>query len=210
MLFIENKLTVYYMFICIFVILLFLMGLYFYTTYSMPQSNCPDMLLQKDGKLTLFHSKSPSESITFNNLEEYVKYVKMQRDAGINCPVLYLQNSYDTQGRKVYKIRPSPTDPQGGLPPTANADLSILKDPKNPNNNTKTLLVDSNHSDPPYNYNSMPGFDPSSFYVGKETPLDTFPKLLHSPDPMDDNWGGLEFTQKLIDSGYYKDNEVLR
>ena len=32
--------------------------------------------------------------------------------------------------------------------------------------------------------------------------------LLISPDPMNDNWGGSLFTQKLIDKGYYKGNEV--
>jgi hypothetical protein len=25
---------------------------------------------------------------------------------------------------------------------------------------------------------------------------------------MDDNWGGAEFTQNLVDKGYYKDDEV--
>jgi hypothetical protein len=29
-----------------------------------------------------------------------------------------------------------------------------------------------------------------------------------SPNPMDTNWGGSDFTQALIDAGYYKDNSV--
>ena len=29
-----------------------------------------------------------------------------------------------------------------------------------------------------------------------------------SPDPMDTNWGGSEYTEKLVDKGYYADNEV--
>ena len=29
-----------------------------------------------------------------------------------------------------------------------------------------------------------------------------------SPNPMDSNWGGAEFTQALVDAGYYKENEV--
>ena len=29
-----------------------------------------------------------------------------------------------------------------------------------------------------------------------------------SPDPMDPNWGGSEYTQELVEKGYYKDNEV--
>jgi hypothetical protein len=29
-----------------------------------------------------------------------------------------------------------------------------------------------------------------------------------SPNPMDSNWGGADYTQSLVDQGYYKDNEV--
>jgi hypothetical protein len=29
-----------------------------------------------------------------------------------------------------------------------------------------------------------------------------------SPDPLDPNWGGSDYTQSLVDKGYYKDNEV--
>ena len=36
--------------------------------------------------------------------------------------------------------------------------------------------------------------------------------MLFSPSPnaMDDNWGGIQYTQHLIDSGYYADNEVKK
>jgi hypothetical protein len=29
-----------------------------------------------------------------------------------------------------------------------------------------------------------------------------------SPNPMDTNWGGSDYTQGLVDKGYYADNEV--
>ncbi len=29
-----------------------------------------------------------------------------------------------------------------------------------------------------------------------------------SPNPMDPNWGGPEYTQNLVDKGYYKQDEV--
>ena len=32
--------------------------------------------------------------------------------------------------------------------------------------------------------------------------------LLHSPNAMDPNWGGADYTQKLVDQGYYAGNEV--
>jgi hypothetical protein len=34
--------------------------------------------------------------------------------------------------------------------------------------------------------------------------------MQYSPDPMDPNWGGPEYTRKLVDDGYYKDNEVSK
>jgi hypothetical protein len=30
-----------------------------------------------------------------------------------------------------------------------------------------------------------------------------------SPNPMDPNWGGADYTQSLVDKGYYVDNEIL-
>jgi hypothetical protein len=32
--------------------------------------------------------------------------------------------------------------------------------------------------------------------------------LLYSPDPMNDNWGGANYTDSLVKSGYYAGNEV--
>jgi hypothetical protein len=96
---------------------------------------------------------------------------------------------------------PSATDLQGGLPPA----LPYA----NPN---PTLLMDAGRNDQPYNQNMVPGYDQSSQYVGATTPLDTMNQqeenLLFSPNPMDDNWAGQEYTQSLVDAGYYKGNEV--
>jgi hypothetical protein len=75
-----------------------------------------------------------------------------------------------------------------------------------------TLLVDATRNDPPYNKNSYPAFDQTDFYQGTTTPLDQMnaeqENLLFSPDPMDPNWGGQEYTQHLVDRGYYAGNEV--
>jgi hypothetical protein len=75
-----------------------------------------------------------------------------------------------------------------------------------------TLLVDATRNDPPYNKNSYPAFDQTSYYVGTTTPLDAIKAqeeyMLYSPNPMDTNWGGADFTQNLVDKGFYKDNEV--
>ena len=72
--------------------------------------------------------------------------------------------------------------------------------------------MDATQNDQPYNKNSYPAYDASSYYVGTTTPLDQMNEqqenMLYSPNPMDQNWGGPDYTQNLVDQGYYKDNEV--
>lgn len=192
------------------VIILFILFMYYYIVnrktsmieqFQNINSNCPNVLIEKDGKFYLLNSKKQEipgvNPIVFENLEDYIEFLEWQRHMGILCPVLYLQKTNNTQGENELKIRPNVLEKQGGLPSV---------------NLTNNLLVDASHDDKPYNKNSYPGFDPSSYYIGKTTPLDEMnindKSLLISSDSMNDNWGGNLFTQKLIDKGYYKGNEV--
>ena len=199
----------------IFIIICILAGIYFYTrTYTLEtmsvmggsSGRCPNMLIQKGAAYYLYNTKLAEvpgvNPVRFNNLEEYVEFLDWQRSQGIRCPVLYLQEVYDTQGNVIYKARPSVTDPQGGLPPTtASLDANVTQFPSTPGipanenptlpdqssipsshyaidpsnrypNLERTLLVDATTNDPPYNKNSYPSFDKSNYYKGKHTPLD--------------------------------------
>ena len=114
------------------ILVIFLAGLYFYVYYSSNpllleslttmngELRCPKVLMQKDSKYYLYNSNIAEvpgvNPIMFNNLEEYTEFLDWQRGAGIRCPVLYLQNTYDAQGNRVYKARPSVSEAQGGLP----------------------------------------------------------------------------------------------
>jgi len=233
-------------------IIVFFIGLYFYAKCSDPKYHegltnngggvrCPNLLIQKGSRFYLYNSKIAQvpgvNPVEFNNLEDYTEFLDWQRSQGIRCPVLYLQHTYDAQGNPVYKVRPSVTEPQGGLPPSSTINSAVVSTPstqgntapsigssvgnlikEEPDNIHKsihpnpTLLIDATRNDPPYNKNSYPAFDQTSFYVGTTTPLDKISakeeNMLYSPNPMDDNWGGATFTQSLIDQGYYKDNEV--
>jgi hypothetical protein len=125
-------------------IILFLAGLYFYIKHNyiiqesghegMENNNnnnnlktngkgCPDILVQEGSKFYLYNSKVVKvpgvNPVVFNNLEDYVEFIEWQRSQNINCPVLFLQQTLDAQGNSVYKIRPSPTNLQGGLPPNS-------------------------------------------------------------------------------------------
>lgn len=219
-------------------ILVFLIGIYFYArsgdpkyaegfTNSINISRCPDLLIQKDSRFYLYNSKQAQvpgvNPVEFENLEDYTEFLDWQRSQGIRCPVLYLQATYDAQGNKVYKSRPSVSEPQAGLPPSVAAPMGIASqvppfmesgmepvgDEAYPN---PTLLVDAGHNDPPYNYGQVPSYDQSSYYIGTTTPLDMMnvqqEQAPVSPDPMDPNWGGQKYTQSLVDQGYYKQNEV--
>lgn len=192
---------------------IFLGGLYFYLmfpnkiTEGMTDTSgdlrCPNLLIQKGTKYYLYNSNLVQvpgvNPIMFNDLNEYNNFLKWQRGAGIKCPVLYVQNSYDVQGNRIYKIRPSVNELQGGLSPSLPSPVEFTK------------LVDATRTDKPYNENSYPAYDPSSYYVGKYTPLDAMEhaeaNMLYSADAMDANWGGEEYTQMLVDSGYYDGNK---
>jgi len=217
------------------IILVFMIGLYFYAKCSDPKyaegftnenfkPRCPNLLIQKDSKFYLYNSKLAQvpgvNPIEFDNLEDYTEFLDWQRSQGIRCPVLYLQSTYDAQGNQVYKVRPSVSEPQAGLPPSpigiASQTQAILESSLIPNDGlaypNPTLLVDATRNDPPYNKGGYPAHDQSSYYIGTTTPLDMMNVAQEqapiSPDPMDSNWGGADYTQNLVDKGYYKENEV--
>jgi hypothetical protein len=194
-------------------ILVFLIGIYFYAKYSNSkytegltnnnQLRCPDLLIQKGSRFYLYTSKVEKvpgvNPIEFDTLEDYTEFLQWQKSQGIRCPVLYLQESYDAQGKSVYKMRPSVSEPQGGLPPSissnfsnspasvfpdsiANSSGSIIHE-SNVDTDTDNLkkplaypnpipLIDATRNDPPYNKNSYPAYDPSNYYTGTTTPLD--------------------------------------
>lgn len=164
----------------------------FQQTSLSTNKNCPNLLVQKDNQILLMNTKREEvpgvNPIVFSSLEEYIEFTKWQRSQNIECPVLFLQKTHDTQGNLTYKARPNITDPQGGLPPTTdlggvnsttyfkNGGGSVTGDVALNTGPQDTLLVDSGRSDLPFNENSMPGFDTSDFYQGKNTPMDNMSK----------------------------------
>jgi hypothetical protein len=200
------------------IIAVFILGLCFVTKYNNVEgfdnkfhARCPNILIQKGSAFFLYNSKLAKvpgvNPLRFNNLDDYVQFMDWQRSQGIRCPVLYLQESYDAQGNSVLKGRPSPTNLQGGLPDYIIQGGLADAVPVVPT----TKLTDASRNDPPYNKNSYPGFDGENQDIGATTPLD---KMFHesgskvSDNPMDTNWGGLEYTQSLVDAGHYDDNQV--
>lgn len=71
---------------------------------------CPTLLIKRGNKVMLFNKNMPetpgSNPIFFDSLEQYIQYVKKQRELyNQTCPVLFLQEEISAQGENVYKMR---------------------------------------------------------------------------------------------------------
>lgn len=176
------------------------------TTESLESNaaECPDLLVQKGNILLLYNTKQPTvegtNPIPFFNLDEYINYLEIQRKKGLNCPVLFLQQENNAQGEDVYRMRPSPFELQGGLPSASTINNDVVN------------IVDAARANPPYNMNNYPGFDAQNQYIGVYTNLDKIHDSTQmnniSDNPMDPNWAGTTYTQQMIDSGKYEENNI--
>ena len=192
----------------IFVIVFILLGIYFMINFNNDvESNilegyinstnkgfkCPDVLIQKGQRFFLYNSKLAKvpgvNPIEFQNLEDYTEFIDWQRSQGIRCPILFLQFSYNAQGDPTYKIRPSPTNLQGGLPSTPSTYIY-------PNSNNNIISKDDNIIDTQDINNSSVEEERNS-------------SLLYSPNAMDDNWGGIDYTENMIKDGNFDGDMVV-
>ena len=180
------------------------------------KDSCPNILIQKGNKIYLKNTRYAEipgvNPIVFNNLEDYAEFVQWMQSQNVDCPILFLQQSYDAQGNQVYKFRPDPLNPEGGLPPYITEDVSDINDSGPYQQMPTDKMLDASRNDPPYNQNQYPGFDGMNQYIGEEVPID---KMFHegenlavSDQPTDANWGGAGYTRSLVKAGAYKDNEV--
>ena len=191
------------------VVVVFLLGLYYYINYSktlvesFSNYSCPNLLVHKGNKIYLYNKNKAEvpgiNPIKFNNLEEYVEYMDWLKSNNIKCPVLYLKKEYNTQNFEVYKIRPDIVEMNGGaqgIPPGKNLGKN-------------SILTNKGDID---NVGFHSAYDPKDQDQGSNSALDKlFSSGEHkkkSDNPMDSNWGGTGYTQSKIDSGKYKGNEV--
>jgi len=188
-----------------FIAIVFLAGLYTSLTYGTRRftepfrPRCPDILVQKGSEIWLKNSKLAEipgvNPVVFHNLEEYTRFVEWQHSQKIDCPVLFLQQSFDAQNDSVYAVKSAP---------------ELLIDTTRGNDGK---LVDATRGNPPYNKNSYPAMDPHNQALGRPTVLDVYGDVGEtqnlSANPMDPNWGGAEYSMAAINAGNYKGQEVL-
>jgi len=183
------------------IIIIFIFGLWYYINTKniyietlTNKTNCPNLLIKKDDKYFMYNTTKENvpgvNPIQFNNLEEYNQFSKWLSASGIKCPILYAEQTYDTQGQRTYKMLPDPNKNMNGLTPVPT-----------------TKLYDAGHDK-----GSMPGFDPLNQYIGDNTPLDQMfhqqEKYKTSDNPMDINFGGAQYAGDIVSSGVYKDDSV--
>jgi hypothetical protein len=189
-------------------------------------NRCPNLLIKKDDAYYLYNSKKANvpgvNPIRFNNLEEYTEFISWLKGQGIRCPVLQLQQTYDTQGERTYRITqvPDPENPNdlitAAIPEQVSADDllhvrqldGVMLGSDGQIQAPLTKLYDAGHDK-----GSMPGYDPQGQYIGLNTPLD---QMFHmeertqvlSDNPMDVNFGGAQYAIDVVASGAYKEDEV--
>ena len=162
-------------------------------TEGFNKKDCPNLLVQKGKELHLLHKDKAlipgANPIKFENLEEYKEYVKWQRHRGIRCPVLYLQQTYDTQNNENYRLMPDPIEKQAGLP----------------SNITRQPLYDANKDNKPFNENSFAGVDIHTQNNGVLTPLDEIFNFSSddNPNAMDTDWCGIDCARKQVKTGAF-------
>jgi hypothetical protein len=220
----AKKANIFQIVFLMFLLFTFALGAYVYSTmdlkYMIAKSEgmetqegsdipegCPDVLVQNGADLHLYDKRLPivpgKNPIVFKSLDEYGEYIKKQNEAGKSCPILFLQKENNAQGDDVYRLRPSPFNPNAGVP----ANSALLK----PYNGEVMDELDASR-DNGFNQNMYSGFDPQGLYVGRLTAVDVIHNSTEnaqmSDNPMDPNWGGVLYTQAQVDSGKYVENEV--
>jgi len=172
---------------------------------SITNDRCPNILVQHGSEIFLYNSKVEKvpgvNPIRFKSLDDYSEFMEWLQGRGIRCPVLFLQYSYDAQGNAVYKMRPSPTDLQGGLSPNV---------PYSPAPTALVQMMDASRDNPPFNNQMYDGFDPLNFNMGDYTSQDAAFRAKeltskYSDNPMDSNWGGIKYSESVVASGAYID-----
>jgi hypothetical protein len=180
------------------------------------KSKCPNMLIEKDGAIYLFNSLKPlnekNNPIKFDNLEDYSKYYKKQKNID-NCPLLVLQYTTDTQNNELVQIKPSIFENDGGL----NVKNGKIDKKKLEQYFEENKMLDATKDSTPnsqimFNSNLFPGFDGHNQNIGLDSPLDQmyYEKNPKSANPMDPHWGGKDYTKKAVDNGNYEDRYVFK
>lgn len=179
-----------------------------------------NILIKTDNKYLFLNPTNRNNPIVFRDLDQYRIYKQEN-----NYPVLYFQAENNAQGEMVYRIRPDPLQIEGMEGGTEVTNPSNIKKyelpyelptqsvaPQYSSNKTgisETVncsgkyiqRLDASRSNPSYNINQYPGFDPYGLHMGQFTDLDKIHESTGcaslSDNPMDTNWEEYNTVRKL-------------
>ena len=166
-----------------------------YEGFEGTMDECPDMLIQQGNEISLVSKNQ--KVMTFHSLDDYNKFHEEQKANGKDCPLLVLKQENNAQGQEVYRMYRNPTDALPLFPPSSKQG-PIFPPPFSLEKSQDTYA----------------GFDAYNMTNGVYTNLDKLhDKTSETPESenaMDNNWGGVEVTQRAVDEGKYKENEVVK
>jgi len=163
--------------------------------------------------------------MVFFSLDDYISYNKKSPNS---CPLLYLVSETTAQGDDVFRVRTSPFSNDGGTQTLPSQTFQFIDQPNNSNINSLLSTIKSSYQSnnqpkkissspgllPQFDADMYAGFDALNQGVGAYTELDKIHDQTQnqpiSDNPMDPNWGGREYTRKLVDSGKYDDYNISR
>ena len=188
-----------------------------------------NILVKKGTKFIIYDTSADSSNNTpliFENSTQYRKYVDTLKAQGINCPNVFIQETNDTQGNTTYTIQIDPFNPKNvdytyryieGLTTEESSDVKHTSpyDRKMYMNNLATNIANSLSVNQIKSINKL---ELTKSVLSEDvpkcssTPADIKPLVKNgkTADPMITNWGGVAFSQKMIDDGYYVGNEVTK
>ena len=209
----------------------FILGLLFNLSYKHKDlvkepfdivNNCPNLLIKQGKEIHLVNTKKALipgvNPIKFESLEDYAQFVKYQQHLKINCPILYYQETYDTQNNKGFRLHNDPLDIDGGLPSHIAKEYNINNssilakegefiNAKNLNRKNTYKVDNTNHIkqvtpvDLSINHNKFTkSMDPQDQKVGVKTYVDN---IKMDTNPMSSSWLGHDETNKSIKMGEF-------
>ena len=193
-------------------LIVFILGLTFYLKSSLNMNQpimkeslknmslqCPNLLREEGDVIMLYDLTQPGSNINpavFFNLAEYTQFVQEQQEQGIHCPILELQTQ--TVGSSI-----------------SNNYLNMENDLQN--NNLNRGYRSNYNEDVNYNNNNIE-VDVEVEYFDKYADKnaeynkneDNFNTNEISDNPMDTNWGGVQYSSQSLASGKYDGNMVKK
>jgi hypothetical protein len=182
---------------------------------------CPDLLVKRGNTLVLHNTRSGvvAPPLEFSSIDAYIKHTEEQRTRGATCPVLFLQEETNAQGEDVFRIRPTLDSTQNGLSTNAIVPGIVLANKYS--NDTFAYNRNAKASPPPLppppeqeSKLMFPSIDPHGQNVGKYTEVDAVhdstAKTALSDNPLDTNWGGVNYSIEQANSDKYINNRVYK